>query len=174
MEYHILITLLVVAVVVIFIVIVIVMTSRDGGFELVGSGGCEKRVLDVKVELDEGVCEVRRKAVCARPHNNCLFEAVLRQVRVVGRGGYDLDSIKLRATCDALLMKQGMPLIDAGSPAGEQYLGALSELLDVPLRVKLGDDILDVMFDEGVSRKEPVTLIHVGPSDAGHWLAARE
>lgn len=103
--------------------------------------------------------------------NNCLFDAVLEASSLKNRSSG--RSQRLRELCDAILTKEGLPLIPNGMPAGEQYIQACSLAIGRPIRVcSSGSGSVFIVAHSRVAEGEAsIAITHVGEQMAGHWVA---
>jgi hypothetical protein len=110
--------------------------------------------------------------------NNCLFQAVITS-------GVLRDPITnitanpqaLRDICDQLLKEEGLPLFQIGTPAGEQYLPALSKILHRQIAVFKNKTFLSLISHEDVTadpdnKTLPILIEHQGQAENGHWVSA--
>lgn len=104
-------------------------------------------------------------------YNNCLFDAVISASEMKNPStGSLVDSQRLREVCDSYLIQEGFPTIPINQPAGEQYLQALSRVLDRPVSVFSGDShIADVRHSLASENNDPVKISHSGTDMNGHW-----
>jgi hypothetical protein len=102
-------------------------------------------------------------------NNNCLFDAVLHSSGLAQQGA---NSQGLRNECDKVLLSEGMPLIPRGTPAGEQYLQAISCVLNRGIRVYRDDwsGPIDIKHELVSPSAEVIHIKHIGNSLHGHWL----
>lgn len=130
--------------------------------------------------------------------NNCLFDSVILSAKnVKGVDGTTNnkillpteDSQELRQICNQLLEKEGFPLIPDGEPAGEQYIQALSKILNCKIKiyknhpenfiadVKHSDVVVGCRSEsEGDETSETaavntISIVHIGPEECGHWVS---
>ncbi len=123
-----------------------------------------------------------RVKIGRRGMNNCLFDSVIASVkarRQEEEKNFNLpteDSQELRDLCNKLLEKEGFPLIPDGEPAGEQYIQALSKILDCKIKIYKNHPenfVADVKHSD-VSEDESckdISIVHVGPEEHGHWVS---
>jgi hypothetical protein len=115
---------------------------------------------------------------CIGGGNNCLFDAVIASTSLrCPLSGRVANSQRLRDLCDCILEREGLPTIQKGEPAGEQYLQALSYATRRPLSVYIykKGKIADVAHETVATTTaddpvDPIPIIHMGSQLNGHWV----
>jgi hypothetical protein len=105
--------------------------------------------------------------------NNCLFDSV---IHTFSRNNLPLptqESQALREMCDDILKAEGMPLIPHGEPAGEQYIQALSKILNVSIKIfkdHPNNYMTSVKHSDVADDAVCVSIVHLGTREHGHWV----
>ena len=107
--------------------------------------------------------------------NNCLFDATVKACNLVDpKTGKPCNSQILREKCDEILKEEGLPLIPHGEPAGEQYLQALSRILNKRIKVYKGNRtnfVAEIGHSDVPEDADHFSIVHLGSQLAGHWVA---
>ncbi len=161
----------------------VVSMSGGGG----DSGGTSKEILKMYNavatigENKAGLIKKKRRRVVG---NNCLFDATIDYLNNATTTDtaqyYSKSSQDLRDECNEVLRAEGLPIIEDGLPAGEQYIQALSKIFNSVMEVRFSsgnsffkishDDSLIESDDDGCGGRT-IKLRHVGPQMAGHWIS---
>ena len=118
--------------------------------------------------------------------NNCLFDACLKSYEKTAGGipfsypsttsgegvvRISPSSQKLRLMCNDLLKTEGMPIFEDGSPAGEQYLQAVSNILCKRIEVYRNMKfVASVKHEDVVDEEGCLSICHLGNTQSGHWV----
>lgn len=136
--------------------------------------GCEEIIAKKNKQSYFELSKGRKKT--RRGMNNCLFDSVIEAFKKEGKKELlpTEDSQKLREICDEILEKEGFPLIPHGEPAGEQYIQALSKLLNHTIKIHKDHPdnfVADVKHSDVSDVCPSISIVHLGSEDCGHWVS---